>query len=83
MTMFRKLALALGAAAVLGVAALSPTTASAWGHGHGWGHHGWGHGVGFGFYGPRYVADPGCYYVRRQVQFADGSWHWRRVPVCY
>jgi hypothetical protein len=81
MTMFRKLALALGAAAVLGVAALSPTTASAWGHG--WGHHGWGHGVGFGFYGPRYVADPGCYYVRRQVQFADGSWHWRRVPVCY
>jgi uncharacterized membrane protein YphA (DoxX/SURF4 family) len=83
--MFRKLALALGAAAVLGAAALSPTTASAWGHGH-WGHGHWGHGhgygYGFGFYGPTYVAGPDCYLVRRQVQFADGSWHWRRFRVC-
>jgi hypothetical protein len=77
--MFRKLALALGAAAVLGAAALSPTTASAWGHGH-WGHHGFN--GGFGFYGPTYVAGPDCYLVRRQVQFADGSWHWRRFRVC-
>ena len=33
--MFRKLALALGASAVIGVAALTPTTASAPGHGNG------------------------------------------------
>jgi hypothetical protein len=39
--MFRKIALALGATAVIGAAALTPTTASAWHHGHGHhGHHG-------------------------------------------
>ena len=32
--MFRKIALALGATAVIGAAALTPTTASAWHHGH-------------------------------------------------
>ena len=32
--MFRKIALALGATAVIGVAALTPTTASAWHHHH-------------------------------------------------
>ncbi|MGA6979436.1 MAG: hypothetical protein WBZ23_23330 [Pseudolabrys sp.] len=32
--MFRKLALALGASAVIGAAALTPTTASAHWHGH-------------------------------------------------
>jgi hypothetical protein len=76
--MFRKLALTIAATAALGVAALAPTSASA--HWHG-GHH-WGHGFGFGFYGPTYVAGPDCYLVRRQVQFADGSWHWRRFTVC-
>jgi hypothetical protein len=79
--MIRKLVIALGATVVLGAAALAPTTASAWGHGHhGHRHHGW-HG-GFGFYGPTYIATPSCYLVRRQVQFADGSWHWRRFRVC-
>jgi hypothetical protein len=75
--MIRKLILALGATAVLGAAALSPTAASAWGHGH------WhGHGHSFGFYGPTYIAGPDCYVVKRQVQFADGSWRWRRFTVC-
>jgi len=76
--MIRKLILALSATAALGAAAFTPTTASAWGHGH---HH-WRHGFGFGFYGPTYIAGPDCYVVRRQVQFADGSWHWRRFTVC-
>lgn len=80
--MIRKLAIALGATVVLGVAALAPTTASAWGHGHHGGHHWRGGGFGFGFYGPTYIAAPSCYLVRRQVQFADGSWHWRRFRVC-
>lgn len=78
--MIRKLILALGATAVLGAAALSPTSASAWGHGHWRGHGFYGHG--FGFYGPTYVAGPDCYVVKRQVQFADGSWRWRRFTVC-
>ena len=79
--MIRKLILAVGATVVLGAAALSPTAASAWGHGHWGGHHGW-YGHGFGYYGPTYIASPDCYLVRRQVQFADGSWHWRRFRVC-
>ena len=77
--MFRKFALAIAATAALGAAALAPTSASAWGHGHHWGH---GHGFGIGFYGPTYVAAPDCYLVKRQVQFPDGSWHWRRFTVC-
>jgi hypothetical protein len=77
--MFRKIVLALSATAALGAAALSPTAASAWGHGHG-GH--WRGGYGFGFYGPTYIVGPNCYLVRRHVQFADGSWHWRRFRVC-
>jgi len=79
--MIRKLILALGATAALGAAALAPTTASAWGHGH-HGHHGWSGGYGYGFYGPTYIAGPDCYVVKRQVQFADGSWRWRRFTVC-
>ncbi|HEY0223433.1 MAG TPA: hypothetical protein VGC38_02880 [Pseudolabrys sp.] len=75
--MFRKLAIALGAATAIAAAALTPTAASA--HWHG-GH--WGHGFGIGFYGPTYVGGPDCYLVRRHVQFADGSWHWRRFTVC-
>jgi hypothetical protein len=76
--MFRKFALAIAATAAIAAAAFTPTAASA--HWHG-GHH-WGHGYGFGFYGPTYVAGPDCYTVKRQVQFADGSWHWRRFTVC-
>jgi hypothetical protein len=77
--MIRKLILALGATAALGAAALAPTSASAWGHGH---HGHWRGGYGFGFYGPTYIAGPDCYTVKRQVQFADGSWRWRRFTVC-
>jgi hypothetical protein len=55
--MFRKISIALIAAAALGSAALAPTTASAWGRGgfggfHGGFHEGWGHrsfGYGFGY----------------------------------
>jgi hypothetical protein len=65
--MFRKLSLAVVAAASLGVAALAPTSASAWGGGwRGW-HHGWG-GPRFIVGGPAYYAGGygGCY-VRRLV----------------
>ena len=74
--MIRKLILALGATAALAAAALSPTTASAWGHGH----HGW-YGPGFGFYGPTYVASPDCYRVRRVIETPYGP-RVRRVLVC-
>jgi hypothetical protein len=53
--MFRKISIALVAAAVLGSAALAPTSASAWGRGglggfHGGFHEGWGHrGFGCGY----------------------------------
>jgi hypothetical protein len=71
--MTRKLILAALAAASLG-AALVPTAASAhWHHRH------WGWGWGFG---PTYIANPDCFYVKKPVQFADGSWHIRRVWVC-
>ena len=59
--MIRKTILGLTAVAALGVAALAPTSASAWGFGH---HHGWGHG--FGFYGPGYVNYASdCYLVKK------------------
>ncbi len=78
--MFRKLAIALGATAVLGAAALAPTAASAHMHGHG---HGWfGHGFGYGFYGPTYIAaEPSCYLVKRVVATPVGP-RVRRVEVC-
>ena len=80
--MFRKLTIALGAAAVLAAAALAPTAASAAPHGHHWGHHGW-HGGGFniGFYGPAYAAAPDCYVVRRVIDTPYGP-RVRRVTVC-
>ena len=81
--MIRKLTLALAAAAALGTAALAPTSASAWGwhhHHHHWGF--WRGGFGPGYWGPTYAAGSDCYFVRRHVQFADGSWHWRRFTVC-
>ena len=84
--MFRKLSLVAVAAASLGVAALTPTSASAWGGGH---HHGgWHHGWGFGgphviVGGPAYYAgvDAGCY-VRRVVGTPWGP-RWRLVNRCY
>ncbi|MDI1344569.1 MAG: hypothetical protein PSV22_10780 [Pseudolabrys sp.] len=80
--MFRKLTIALGAAAVVAAAALAPTAASAAPHGHHWGHHGW-HGGGFnvGFYGPAYAAAPDCYVVRRVINTPYGP-RVRRVTVC-
>mgnify|MGYP001205205232 CR=1 FL=1 len=75
--MIRKLALALGATIVLAAAALSPTTASAWGHGHHWRG-----GYGFGYYGPTYIAAPDCYIVKKQVLLSDGTLRWRRFTVC-
>jgi hypothetical protein len=80
-TMFRKLTIALGAAAVVAAAALSPTTASAGWHGH-HGYHGW-HGGAFrvGFYGPAYAEGPDCYVVRRVV-FTPYGKRVRRETVC-
>jgi hypothetical protein len=72
--MFRKLALALVAAAALGTAGLTPTSADAgwkfkhW-HGH---HHFWGHRH-FGFY-PVYA---GC------VRWVPTPYGFRRVNVCH
>lgn len=80
--MFRKLAIAFAATAVLGAAALTPTAASAFPHHfhHGW-HHGWHGGFGIGFYAPVYEAGPDCYVVKRLVETPVGP-RWRRVPVC-
>jgi hypothetical protein len=63
--MFRKISIALVAAAAFGSAALAQTSASAWGRGGGFGgshggfHEGWGHrGFGYGYGG-----GPGwCYF---------------------
>ena len=79
--MLRKLSLVAVAAASLGVAALAPTSASAWGGWHGGWHHGWGWG------GPRFfVGGPaygygGCY-VRQLVPTPWGP-RWRLVNRCY
>jgi hypothetical protein len=75
--MFRKLALALGATAVLGAAALSPAAALAWHPHH---HHGFG--WGFGIYAPTYVAGPDCYLVKRTFERRDGSNGVRYVSMC-
>jgi len=83
--MFRKLSLVAIAAASLGVAALAPTSASAWG-GHGW-HGGWGYGGprfyvgGPAYYGPGYGGYGGCY-VRRLVPTPWGP-RWRLINRCY
>ena len=61
--MIRKTLLGFAAVAALGVAALAPTSASAWGFHH---HHGWHHGWGWGFYGPGYVNYASdCYLVKK------------------
>ncbi len=76
--MFRKLAIALGASAVIAAAALAPTAASAKGGGKHWhGHHGGG--LYIGLY-PNYVADD-CYTVRRVV-WINHHKRVRYVQVC-
>jgi len=88
--MLRKLSLVAVAAASLGVAALAPTSASAWNGG--WHHGGWHHG-GWGWGGPRlYVGGPSYYggygggyggcYARRLVPTPWGP-RWRLVNRCY
>jgi hypothetical protein len=81
--MIRKLILALGAAAVVGAAALVPTTASAFPHPHGphFGHFGHFRHFGIGFYGPGYVGGDDCYLVRRIVITPFGP-RVRHVQVC-
>jgi hypothetical protein len=73
--MFRKLILALGATAVIGAAALSPTAASAHGWHH-WHHHYWG-----GGYYPIYYGGSDCYTVK-QVYWNYSGKHVRYVQVC-
>jgi hypothetical protein len=85
--MLRKLSLVAFAAASLGIAALAPTSASAW-VAHGWHGGGW-HGGGWGWAGRRfYVGGPaygygygGCY-VRRLVPTPWGP-RWRLISRCY
>ena len=84
--MLRKLSLVAVAAASLGVAALAPTSASAFGPGwHGGWHGGWHRGFGWGprFYvgGPGYYGYGGCY-ARRLVPTPWGP-RWRLVNRCY
>ena len=83
--MLRKLSLVAAAAASLGAAALTPTSASAWGGWLGGWHHGW---VGPRFfvggpayYGYGYDGYGGCY-VRRLVPTPWGP-RWRLVNRCY
>jgi hypothetical protein len=78
--MIRKLILALGATAVLGAAALTPTTASAWSHGH-HGHWHGGYGLGIGLYAPTLVAAEDCYVVKQKVLMPFG-WRIRNVTMC-
>ena len=81
--MFRKIALALGATAVIGAAALTPTTASAWHHGH-HGHHGYwrgGYALGVGIVAPAAVLAADCYVVKKVVNTPLGP-QIRRITVC-
>jgi hypothetical protein len=81
MTMLRKLLLAAVAVASLGVAALAPTSASAWGGGwHGGWHRVWG-GPRFFVGGPGYYGYGGCY-VRQLVPTPWGP-RFRLVNRCY
>ena len=77
--MFRKLILALGATALIGAAALSPTAASAHGWHHGHGHNHW---HGGGFY-PAYYGGygGGCFFVKKFVPTPFGIIK-KRVLVC-
>jgi hypothetical protein len=79
--MFRKVTLAIAAAATLGAIALAPTAASAGGvfgwhpHHH---HHHWGPGFGIGLFGAGF--NDGCY-VTRPVRTPYG-YRYRTVNVC-
>jgi hypothetical protein len=92
--MLRKTIIALFAVAAVGL--VSPSIASARGHGGGGGGHGGFHGGGFrggGFgwglggygypygYGGYYDDDGGCYLVRQRVMTRYG-WRLRRIQVC-
>jgi hypothetical protein len=74
--MIRKLVLALGASAVIGAAALSPTAALAkhWHHHHHW------YGGGIALY-PDYYAESDCYMVKR-VYWWHHTRHVRYEQVC-
>ena len=80
--MFRKITLALVAAASLSAVALAPSAASAkpWGFGGGWGgfHHF--HHFGIGIVDAGY-ADDGCYVTRRVM--TPYGYRLRTVNVCY
>ena len=78
--MFRKIALALGATAVIGVAALTPTTASAWHHHH-HGHWRGGYALGVGIVAPAAVLAADCYVVKKVVNTPLGP-QIRRITVC-
>lgn len=83
--MLRKTLLALAATAALGLAAFTPTSASA--HWHGGWHGGWGHhhhfwgGPRFYFGGPAYVAYNPC--LRRRWVPTPYGLRLRLVNVCY
>jgi hypothetical protein len=79
--MFRKVTLAIAAAATLGAIALAPTAASAGGGGFGWHphhHHHWSPGFGVGFIGGG--LNSGCY-VTRPVLTPFG-YRYRTVNIC-
>ena len=81
--MFRKITLALVAAASLSAMALAPTAASAHPWGGGWGggfHGGWGHHFGGGF-GIGYIGGgDGCYVTQRVM--TPFGYRLRTVNVC-
>jgi hypothetical protein len=77
--MFRKIALALSATAVIGAAALTPTTASAWHHHHG--HWRGGYALGVGIVAPAAVLAADCYVVKKVVNTPLGP-QIRRITVC-
>jgi hypothetical protein len=79
--MFRKIALALGATAVIGATALTPTTASAWHHHHGHGHWRGGYALGVGIVAPAAVLAADCYVVKKVVNTPLGP-QIRRITVC-
>jgi hypothetical protein len=97
--MLRKLSLAAVAAVSLGVAALAPSSASAWGGGwhggdwHGGWHPGWHAGFyhrGYGYYGPRFYVGGPVYrsYAYggcyvRRVVPTPWGPRWRLVNRCY
>jgi hypothetical protein len=78
--MFRKLALTLGATAVIGATALIPTSASAHMHGHGHGGY-WRGGFRVTLVAPATVIASECYIVKKVVDTPIGP-RVRRITVC-